>query len=90
MLELGKKYDLVQTFDFVFGLWHLTKLNHKLHFELINSQNFSSNCSVRMEAPSARAHEASHAHGGKNLKIQFQRGLGVTPIFFPPRILFIL
>ena len=69
MLELGKKYDLVQTFDFVFGLWPWTKLNNKLHFELINSQNFSSNCSVRMEAPRASAPEASNAHGGKNLKI---------------------
>ena len=35
-----------------------------------------------MEAPRARAHEASHAHGGKNLKIQFPRGLGGYPNFF--------
>ena len=33
-----------------------------------------------MEAP--RAREASHAHGGKNLKIQFPRGLGGYPNFF--------
>ena len=37
---------------------------------------------MRMEAPRARAHEASHAHGGRNLKILFPRGLGGYPKFF--------
>ena len=62
----------------------------KFDFELIKSQNFSDNCSVCMEAPRARAHEASNAQGGKNLKIQFPRGLGGTPNFFSPQILLLL
>ena len=53
------------------------------------SLNFSSNCSVRMEAPCARAREASHAHGRKNLKSKFPRGLwGVPQYFFTPNLIF--
>ena len=40
-----------------------------------------------MEAPRACAREASHAHGGKNLKIQFPKGAGGVPqIFFTPNL----
>ena len=42
-----------------------------------------------MEAPRACAREASHAHGGKNLKIQFPRGLGGYPkFFFTPNLIY--
>ena len=42
-----------------------------------------------MKAPRARAREASHAHRGKNLKIQFPRGLGGYPkFFFPPNLIY--
>ena len=53
------------------------------------SQNFSSNCSVRMEAPCARAREASHAHGGKKPKNSTPKGAGGYPkFFFTPNLIF--
>ena len=42
-----------------------------------------------MKAPRACAREASHAHGGKNLKIQPPKGLGGNPnCFSSPQTLF--
>ena len=76
-----------EKFDFVFGLRPWTKLSNKLHFLLINSQNFSNNCSVRREASRACGREASHAHGGKKPKNSIPKGAGGgTPNFFSPQI----
>ena len=50
-----------------------------------------SNCSVRMQAPRARAHESPTRTGGKPKKSPTKGvGGGWYPDFFPPQILFFL